>query len=212
MIDAHTYLLFIGAVVVLVIAPGPDMAYFLARTLAQGRRAGAVAVLGINLGAYVHVAAAVLGLSAILATSSLAFTMVKWAGAAYLIWIGVQAILSRAGPLQLDGRAQTELNGRAIFWQGFLCDVLNPKVALFFLTFLPQFVRVDDPAASGARQLLVLGITCNVVALAINLVFVQLASVATRRLRTSGRLVTWLNRTMGAVFIGLGIRLGYERM
>jgi threonine/homoserine/homoserine lactone efflux protein len=103
MIEPHTFWTFIGAVVILVLAPGPDMAYMLTRTIAQGRKAGAVAAIGINVGAYVHVLGAVLGLSAILAASSVAFTIVKWAGACYLVWIGLQALL-RANPFNLkDG-------------------------------------------------------------------------------------------------------------
>src|SRR5437667_5711866 len=120
MIDLHTYLLYIGAVVVLVIVPGPDMAYMLARTIAQGQKAGVLAAVGINVGAYVHVAAAILGLSAVLAASSMAFTAVKWLGACYLIWIGIQAITSKSGPLSIGAGASEKLDGRAIFWQGFL--------------------------------------------------------------------------------------------
>src|SRR5476649_2297967 len=107
MIDLHTYLLFIGACILLVIAPGPDMAYMLTRTIVQGRRAGIVADIGINTGAYVHVVAAVLGLSTILATSSIAFTVVKWVGAGYLVWIGVQALRAKSSPILLDeGKAK----------------------------------------------------------------------------------------------------------
>src|SRR6185295_1614298 len=152
----HTYLLFIGAVVVLVIAPGPDMAYMLTRTIVQGRRAGVLAAVGINAGAYVHVAAAVLGLTAILATSSIAFTVVKWMGACYLIWIGVQALVSKSGPIDLGDGQSRQLNDKTIFWQGFLSDVLNPKVAIFFLAFLPQFVDVDSHNATVTQQLLLL--------------------------------------------------------
>jgi threonine/homoserine/homoserine lactone efflux protein len=209
-IDTHTYLLFIGAVVVLVLAPGPDMAYLLARTVAQGRRAGVVAAIGINTGGYVHVLAAILGLSAIIATSSLAFTIVKWAGACYLIWLGVQAIASQSGPLMSHSGKAVPPNAKAIFWQGFLSDVLNPKVAIFFLAFLPQFVDAsrDDVTA----QLLVLGVTSNMIAIGMNLVLVCFASAATASLRKNGRLGKWLNKTMGAVFVALGIRLASEKL
>ena len=212
MIDLHTYLLFIGAVVVLVIAPGPDMAYMLTRTIVQGRRAGVLAAAGINAGAYVHVVAAVLGLTAILATSSIAFTVVKWMGACYLIWIGVQALVSKSGPIDLGDGQSRQLNDKTIFWQGFLSDVLNPKVAIFFLAFLPQFVDVDSHNATVTQQLLLLGVTGNVVAISINLVLVHFASIATAKLRKSRKLVTWLNRIAGAVFVGLGIRLANEKL
>lgn len=212
MFDLHTYLLFIGAVVVLVIVPGPDMAYMLTRTVVQGRRAGVLAAVGINVGAYVHVAAAVLGLTAILAASSVAFTVIKWIGACYLIWIGIQAIRAKAGSMSLNGDKAARLDSRAIFWQGFLSDVLNPKVAIFFLAFLPQFIDPESPTLSVTQQLLLLGVTCNVVAICINLVLVYFASIATASLRTNEKLVTLLNRTAGAVFIGLGIRLANEKL
>lgn len=194
---------------VLVLAPGPDMAYMLTRTIAQGRKAGVVAAIGINVGAYVHVLAAVLGLSAILATSSFAFTIVKWAGACYLVWIGIQA-LTRSASIDLQANAPVELNARAIFWQGFLSDVLNPKVALFFLAFLPQFV--DHGAGNEIEQLLILGVTCNVIAICMNLMLVYFASAATARLRRDQRLTRWLHRAMGTVFIALGIRLANEKL
>jgi threonine/homoserine/homoserine lactone efflux protein len=208
MIEPQSYLLFIAAAVLLVLAPGPDMLYMLTRTIAQGGKAGVLAAVGINVGAYVHVIAAVLGLSAILATSSVAFTVVKWLGAAYLVWIGIQAI--RSGPLNFETGESIHLNGKAIFWQGFLSDVLNPKVAIFFLAFLPQFVEVGSK--NETQQLLLLGITCNVIAIGINLILVYFASIATAGLRKNRKLALWLNRAMGTVFIALGIRLAREKL
>lgn len=203
------YGVFLGACVLLVLAPGPDMAYFLGRTIAQGRRAGVLAVLGINAGAYVHLLATVLGLAALLAGSARAFSVIKWLGAGYLVWIGVQALLGRSGPLQLDegGRRRS---GATIFRQGFLSDVLNPKVSLFYLAFLPQFVQ---PGGSHPTlQLVLLGVTLNVVALAINLLLVSGAAAATARLRSGGRLVTVLNRALGSLFIALGVRLAAGKL
>jgi len=208
--DLHTYLLFLGASVLLVIAPGPDMASFLTRTIAQGNRAGIVAALGINTGAYVHVVAAVLGLSTILATSSIAFTVVKWVGACYLVWIGVQALRAKSRPIKLEDGKTKPLDARAIFWQGFLSDVLNPKVAIFFLAFLPQFVDADSP--NTTLQLLLLGVSCNVTAICINLVLIHFASAASARLRGSPKIAVWLNKAMGAVFISMGIRLANEKL
>lgn len=208
MIELHTYLLFVGATVLLVLAPGPDMIYMLTRTITQGRKAGVLAALGINAGAYVHVAAAVFGLSAILATSAIAFTIIKWLGAGYLIWLGIQAITSKAGALNLDSSSGL-LNNKAIFWQGFLSDVLNPKVALFFLAFLPQFVTAG---ATLKQQLLILGLTCNIVAISINLMLVYFASAATARLRKNHKIAARLNKIMGSIFIALGIRLAGEKL
>lgn len=210
MIELHSYLLFIGAVVLLVIAPGPDMAYILARTIAQGRRAGMLAAVGINVGAYVHVAASVLGLSALLAASSTAFMAVKWAGACYLVWLGVQAVVSKAGPVNFAANQAKLLNGKAIFWQGFLSDVLNPKVAIFFLAFLPQFIDVGSQRET--QQLLLLGVTCNVIAVGLNLTLVYFASAATAGLRKNCKLTGRLNKAMGTVFIFLGVRLASEKL
>ena len=209
MIEAHTYWIFVGAVVVLGLAPAPDMAYMLTRTIAQGRKAGVVAALGINAGAYAHVLAAVAGLSAILATSSFAFTVVKWIGACYLVWIGIQA-LTKSASLALQGNAADPLALKTIFWQGFLSDLLNPKVALFFLAFLPQFV--DYGSGDEMQQLLLLGVTCNVICVCINLVLVYFAGAATARLRRDQRVTRWLHRAMGTIFIALGIRLANEKL
>jgi threonine/homoserine/homoserine lactone efflux protein len=212
MIDLHTYLLFIGAVIVLVLAPGPDMAYMLTRTVVQGRRAGMLAAVGINTGAYVHVCASVIGLTAILASSAVAFTVVKWIGACYLVWIGIQAIVTKSGSIKLESGESVPLSGRTIFWQGFLSDVLNPKVAIFFLAFLPQFVNVHNEVLSVTQQLLLLGVTGNVVAITLNLVLVYLASVASENLRQNQNLVKWMNKAAGAVFVGLGLRLANENL
>jgi threonine/homoserine/homoserine lactone efflux protein len=212
MIDPHTYLLFLGAVVVLVIIPGPDMAYMLARTIAQGRTAGFLAAAGINAGGYVHVFASIIGLTAILAASSVAFTVMKWIGALYLMWIGLRALTTKATALDIGSGTPKHLPKRQIFWQGFLSDVLNPKVAVFFLAFLPQFVDMNHQSMSVTQQLLVLGVTCNVVAICINLVLVCIAGAMTKRLRNSQRLASWLQKAMGSLFIWLGVRLAKERL
>lgn len=210
MIDLNSYLLFIGASIVLVLVPGPDMAYMLGRTIAQGRKAGVLAAIGFNLGGYVHMLASVFGLSAILATSPVAFTAVKMLGACFLTWIGLQAIFGSSGSLKLgDGKGEKR-QALTILWQGFLSDVLNPKVALFFLAYLPQFVNVESP--NRTMQLLILGVTLNVIAIAINLILVHFSSAATARLRENGKIALWLNRAMGAAFILLGIRLALERL
>ena len=209
--DLHTYLLFIGAVIVLCAVPGFDLAYLLARTVTQGRRAGFVAAIGINAGAYVHVLAAVLGLSAILATSSTAFTILKWIGACYLVWIGARALLTRRAPMTVTDTQKPDVSTRRIFWEGFLCDALNPKVAIFFLAFLPQFVT-KDAALGTTAQLLILGVTGNVVAICFNFVLVFCASAATSAIRKRSSWLAWINRVAGALFIGLGIRLVRERL
>src|SRR5215469_15656697 len=188
----HSYLLFAAASLGLALVPGPDMVYMLARCVAQGRRAGILAAVGFNVGGYVHLTAAVLGLSAILAASSVAFTAVKWLGAAYLIYLGISALLSRRGPLVISGDGALSRDDRTIFWQAFLSDVLNPKVAMFFLAFLPQFVNTQ--AAHPSLQILLLGVTVCMICLPVNILLVCFSARVTRALRQNGALSRWLQR------------------
>ena len=205
----HSYLLFVLASIALDLVPGPDMAYMLARCIAQGRRAGMLAAFGFNLGGYVHVTAAVLGLSALLASSSMAFTVVKWLGAVYLICLGIGAIRSSRGQPLAPGGAPAGPSGRTILWQAFLSDVLNPKVALFFLAFVPQFVDAKGPHPT--LQILLLGVTVNLISLPVNILLVLFSTSFTQVLRRNGSISRWLQRGMGALFIALGLRLVTEK-
>lgn len=206
--DLQNYLLFVGASIILCIVPGPDMIYLLTRTIAQGKKAGVAAALGINLGGYFHLTAAILGISAIIATSSLAFAILKWCGAAYLIYIGLQAILSNTA-LKLDENHNSSPALKTIFWQGFVSDALNPKVAIFFISLLPQFIQPES--GNTLNQLMLLGLTVNIIALPINLAIVWFSHSVTKQLRQSNRVSRALNNTMGVVFIGLGLRLANEQ-
>src|SRR5215218_6941133 len=151
--ELHTFLLFAGASILALVAPGPSVLYVVTRSVAQGRRAGGVSVLGVGLGNFSHAIAAAIGVSAIVASSAIAFSVVKYAGAAYLIYLGVRALLGRGDPpLTAAGSPRTD---RRLFWEGFVVDVLNPKVALFYLAFLPQFI--DPGQGAVAPQMLVLG-------------------------------------------------------
>ena len=205
----HSYLLFVGAAVMLAIAPGPDMLYMLARCIAQGRRAGALAALGFNLGGYVHLTAAVLGLSAVLGASAVAFSVVRWLGAAYLVYLGIKALRSRAGPLIASAKGLAAGRDRTILWQAFVSDVLNPKVAMFFLALLPQFV--DTTGAHPTLQILLLGVTVNMIALPINILLVYFSAGITRALRATPAISGRLHKAMGALFIALGLRLALYR-
>jgi len=205
----HTYLLFVLASIVLVIVPGPDMIYMLGRCIAQGRRAGVMAAIGFNLGGYVHLTAAVLGLSAVLATSSVAFSVVKWAGAAYLFYLGVSALLSKSGPLQFEPNGALNRNDGTILRQAFLSDVLNPKVAMFFLALIPQFVNARAPHPS--LQILLLGVTVNMIALPLNMLLVYGSAGVTAALRRDARMAGRLQKALGAMFIALGVRLAAEK-
>lgn len=210
MMSLHSYLLFVLAAVALILVPGPDMMYMLGRCLAQGRRAGILSAIGFNLGGYVHLTAAVLGLSAILATSATAFTVVKWIGAAYLVYLGLSALWSKQATLAIEADATAGRRSRTILWQAFLSDVLNPKVALFFLALLPQFV--DRSAPHPTLQIILLGVTVNAIGLPTNIAIACCAARITRGLRRSGSVTLWLRRGLGALFIALGLRIAVEKV
>jgi len=202
--------LFIGAGLLLNLTPGADLALIAARTGAQGFRAGAAAALGVGAGCMVHAAAAALGLSALLAGSATACTLLRWIGAAYLVWLGVGMLRSRAGANGDSSAARAEARPAAGFGrdfaQGFLTNALNPKVALFFLAFVPQFI--DAQAPNKAAAFLVLGLVFNVNGTLVNLGLAWAMAALRERLRGgSGRLGRWLTRGAGALFVALGIRL-----
>jgi threonine/homoserine/homoserine lactone efflux protein len=208
--NLHSYLLFVVSSVVLALVPGPDMAFMLARCIAQGRRAGILAALGFNLGSYLYLAAAIVGLSAVLATSTTAFNIIKWLGAAYLIYLGISAILSKSGPFVINGNAKANGSGASIFWQAVITDVLNPKVAMFYFALLPQFV--DAGAGHPTLQLILLGVTVGMVCLSINLLLIVCSAKLTEVLRRNESVSKWLQRGMGAVFVGLGLRLAAQKV
>ena len=207
---AHSYFLFVCSSIALALVPGPDMAFMLARCIAQGRRAGALAALGFNVGSYVHLTAAVLGLSAVLAASTVAFNIIRWLGAAYLIYLGIAAFASKQGAFVVSGSPAAQRSNASIFWQAFLTDVLNPKVIMFFFAFLPQFV--DPHAGHPTLQLLFLGVTVNMVCLPINLLLVAASARLTQSLRQSESISKWLQRGMGALFVGIGLRLAAQKV
>lgn len=204
MFGIHDFGLFITAGVLLNLTPGPDTVYILGRSIAQGRQAGVASALGISLGSVFHTCAAALGLSAILATSALAFGTIKLIGGGYLVFLGVKMILDRRKQLSLpsDFRRRTTM---AAFRQGMLTNILNPKVALFFLAFLPQFI---DPVSNAkVAAFLALGFTFVTTGAIWCLVLAWFASAFSERLRKNETISQWLNRTAGALFVFLGIRL-----
>ena len=203
MTGIHDLWLFVVSGLLLNMTPGADTLYIVGRSIAQGGRAGAIAALGIGAGCIVHTLAAALGLSAILAASATAFTLVKWIGAAYLVYLGVTMLRARPGAGAT--RALPPAAPSRVFAQGFLTNVLNPKVALFFLAFLPQFIDADAP--HKALAFLVLGTIFIVNGTLWNLLVAWSASSLGRRLAAGGGLVTWLNRALGGLFIALGLRL-----
>lgn len=207
MIDTTQLALFMAATLALNLAPGPDMLYVSTRSLTQGRRAGTISALGIAAGTLVHTIAIASGLAALLRAVPLAYDIVRLAGAAYLIWLGVQALRARSGPLRevaLDRAGEW-----VVFRQGMLTNLLNPKVALFFLAFLPQFVRAD--AASVAVQIVLLGCLFNISGTLVNIAVAHLAGYARDWFAGGGRGQTIFRWLTGTVFIGLGLRLALER-
>lgn len=203
MTGIHDLWLFVLSGLLLNMTPGVDTLYIVGRSTAQGFRAGAVAALGIGAGCVVHTLAAALGLSAILATSATAFMVVKWIGAAYLVYLGVTLLVTRSHKGAALASAPASLT--RIFAQGFLTNVLNPKVALFFLAFLPQFIAADAPHKALAFVLLGAIFNCN--GTLWNLLVAWSASGLGRRLAAGGGMVTWLNRVLGGLFVTLGVRL-----
>lgn len=195
---------FLTAAALLNLSPGPDMAFILGQTARNGRKGGFAAMFGIWTGAFVHVIMAAIGLSAILATSAVAFTVVKWAGALYLIWLGIQALRSKGGSF-ISEKDLIQPSFTSIFWQGTLVSVLNPKVAIFFLAFLPQFVV--DGAGSVSGQLFFHGSLIIVVAALIEPPLVLAGSRLTTILKNNQRIGLWMDRSLGALFITLGISL-----
>jgi len=205
--------LFVVSGLLLNFTPGPDTLYILGRTATHRFKGGALAALGIGAGTLVHTFAAAAGLSALLAASATAFTAVKWIGAAYLAYVGITMLMTRtAKPVAAESRASplpqeaAQASLRQVFVQGFLTNVLNPKVALFFLAFLPQFV--DPHAPSKALAFVFLGIVFNVNGTLWNLLVAWSAAHIANRIASGGRsIAVWLNRAIGALFVYLGIRL-----
>jgi threonine/homoserine/homoserine lactone efflux protein len=206
MLGIHELWLFIISGLLLNVTPGPDTAYIIGRSVQLGWRGGATAVLGISTGCLVHVFAAAIGLSALLAASSAAFTLVKWAGAAYLCYIGVKMLLSRSQtPADAAPAKSGVISLRQVFVQGALTNVLNPKVAMFFLAFLPQFVAADSPHKAAAFLLLGLIFIFNGTLWCLGVA--AFAARAAGRIRQSGRTLAWINRALGGLFVYLGVRV-----
>lgn len=200
--DLTHWTTFALAALALTLAPGPDLALIVAHTVNGGRRAGFAAMVGIWTGALGHVLLAAFGLSAVLAASATAFAIVKWAGAAYLVWIGIQAIRGAGGlaPTQV-----AHAKPWRIFRQGLLTDLLNPKVAIFFLAFLPQFV--EDGAGPAWAQLALHGVLIIATAALIEPPLVLLGDRLAARLRGHARTARWLDRGLGGMLMGLGVKL-----
>jgi threonine/homoserine/homoserine lactone efflux protein len=206
MFDSTRFFLFLTAAVLLAIAPGPGMLYVLARSLAGGKREGVLSALGTFLGGMMHVIAAALGVSIILAKSALAFATVKYLGAAYLCFLGVRMILdARRDKIGADPVPRSDRPARNPLWQGVVTEVLNPKTALFFLSFIPQFVHRDS--GHVFLQFVTLGTISVVMNTTADLIVIALAGPLGERIRSSATFRRRQRTVTGAIMIGLGTYL-----
>jgi threonine/homoserine/homoserine lactone efflux protein len=197
--------IFAVAAILLLLTPGPAVLYIVARSIEQGRVAGLASVCGIATGTLVHVLAAALGLSALLASSALAFAVVKYAGAVYLIYIGVRRLKRADAPA-----AQINLPRRSLgrlYRDGFVVNLLNPKTALFFLAFLPQFV--DPSRGAVATQIAFLGLLFTLMGMTSDALYALVAGTAGRWVKRNGRYLRWERYVTGGVFIGLGLTAAF---
>ncbi|MCZ7850613.1 LysE family translocator [Agrobacterium salinitolerans] len=198
--------LFVSATLVLLLVPGPAVLYIFARSVEQGRSAGLVSILGIHTATLVHVVAAAVGLSALLASSALAFSVVKYAGAAYLIWLGLKKLFGSSDIPDIEGGLPTRSRMR-IFREGFIVNLLNPKTALFFLAFLPQFVEVGR--GHVAMQIAFLGILYTVIGVLTDGTYALVAGTAGNWLKRSPVYLSAERWVSGFVYIGLGVTAAF---
>jgi threonine/homoserine/homoserine lactone efflux protein len=209
MLGIHDLPLFVVSGLLLNIMPGPDSLLIMSRSATQGWRAGCAAALGIGAGTFVHVFAAALGLSAILATSATAFTVVKLLGAAYILYLAIGMLLSKKREGSALPPALAPLPYRKIVGQGILTNVLNPKVALFFLAFVPQFI--DAGAPHKAAAFIVLGCIFNINGMLWCNALALFTARASARLKFNPAVSLWLNRVTGGLFVWLGVKLALSK-
>ncbi len=196
---------FLIAGLIMNLTPGADTMYILGRSIAQGKKAGILSALGISTGAIFHIIFATLGLSIILAKSATAFEIVKYLGAAYLIFLGLKTIFKKAdGKFELSNESEV-VNYRKIYLSGVLTNILNPKVALFFLAFLPQFI--DPNYVQSSLPFLILGVTFLLTGTIWCLILALFASKLSDRIRKNYKIKMWLDKITGGIFVALGIKL-----
>jgi RhtB (resistance to homoserine/threonine) family protein len=209
MLGITGFTFFLIAVFLLNVTPGPDTAYIVGRSVAQGRGAGIVSALGISAGCIVHTLACAFGLTAILAASATAFTVIKIAGAMYLIYLGVRLVFTKHDEAESAREKQAEKAAPKslgqLFAQGFVTNVLNPKVVLFFVSFFPQFVAADSQHKTLA--FLTLGIVFIAMSTVWNSFVAWIAGSVTERFAGKSGVKKWLDRGVGSAFVGLGIKL-----
>jgi threonine/homoserine/homoserine lactone efflux protein len=208
MFGIENFYFFLSVSILINLSPGPDMLYTAARSLSQGSKAGIYSALGICTGCLFHIAAAVFGLSAIIAESAFWFSVIKYAGAAYLIYLGVRSILNKQ-PLKTEISTLDFVPPGRIFLQGMITNVLNPKVAIFFLSFLPQFI---DPASVNLKeQIIFLGLWFSVQGTLILIMVALLTGYFSKLLKHNKTFWKWQDKATGAILVCLGIRMLFIR-
>ncbi|WP_058914394.1 LysE family translocator [Entomohabitans teleogrylli] len=212
MLDIVHFPLFFVSALLLLITPGPDLAYVVGQSVANGRRSGVISAVGVALGSCAHALASALGITALIAASPLLFSVVKYLGAAYLIWLGLSMIISswrRQTAVNSIVAEKISLSDKSLLLKGFITTITNPKVLLFFIAFFPQFVAVTGE--HQALSFFVLGMVYAATGLLVDASFAWMSGSLSARVSTSQRLRNWLDRAVGATFIALGIRLMFTR-
>ncbi|MBL8124568.1 MAG: LysE family translocator [Pyrinomonadaceae bacterium] len=207
MFETQNFIAFLAASILIILAPGPAQALVLARTIGSGRKSGIMTAIGLNVGTLFHAVAAGLGLSAVLATSALAFSVVKLAGAGYLVYLGVRAVLTR--PTAITETEPLAERSDHSFLKAVVTGVLNPKVALFFLAFLPQFV--DQAHGSAFLQFVLLGSIIAAIDMVYESLLAFIAGGISSRVMNNARVRVWRERITGLALVGLGIRLAFAK-
>jgi RhtB (resistance to homoserine/threonine) family protein len=203
MVGITSFGLFLLTALLMNITPGTDTMYIVSRSVSQGKKAGIYSVLGISTGSLVHTFLAAVGLSVILTTSAVLFTIIKIIGAGYLIYLGVRMLIQKSSNLELKDTKSMSL--KKIYTQGLLTNVTNPKVALFFISFLPQFISGDN--SNGPLPFIILGLSFVMTGTVWCLLVAIFSSYATKKLRNNPKVEFILNKITGIIFIGLGIKL-----
>jgi RhtB (resistance to homoserine/threonine) family protein len=209
MFGIENYLVFIVSGIILNITPGNDTIYILSRSIAQGRKAGVISVLGIGTGALAHTIMASLGLSVILSKSILLFDVIKYIGVIYLVYIGIKTIISKNNPFNNQTNIESSIDYKQIYKQGFLTNLFNPKVALFFLSFLPQFINPN--INNTPIPFLILGVTFLITGTIWCLFLAYASSSLSKILRENDKFSTITHKLCGMIFIGLGLKLAFEK-
>jgi threonine/homoserine/homoserine lactone efflux protein len=204
--EKTAFLTFLIAAFMLNVAPGPDMLYVIGRSVGQGRKAGIVSSLGVFVGCWMHILAAAFGIAALLRSSPVAFNVVRYAGAAYLIYLGIKMLAQKTDMTSQHLKTESLV---AIFRQGAITNMLNPKVAIFFLAFLPQFI--DAQRGSVALQIVVLGLIFNIGGTLVNLAVAYTGGTLGELLRRNQSIARLQRRFTGLIFVGLGLRLAWQR-